>query len=109
MDYNKLESSIYKNPADRMGNQLEYWYITAQWIPKDGLGKPKPMRSVLLGPYPSEDKANEIGMGKLGNIPFELIPLPTRDRGKATQMLRAKKLNSGQDLNQSLSRVSHKI
>jgi hypothetical protein len=105
MDYNKLEGKIY---GERLGNQSEYWYITAEWIPKDGLGKPKPKRSVLLGPYSSESIANDTGMQRLGNISFEVIPLRTRDRGKATQQLRAMKLNSGQDLDSALQRVSHK-
>jgi hypothetical protein len=105
MDYNKYEAKLY---GDKLGHQAEYAYITAEWIPKDGMGRPKPKRSVLLGPYPTEDKANEVGMQQLGNIPFEVIMLPTRDRGKATQMLRARKLNSGQDLDQSLQRVRHK-
>lgn len=105
MDYNKLEGKIY---GERLGNQAEYWYITAEWIPKDGMGKPKPKRSVLLGPYSDEAKCDSIALQRLGNISYEIIALPTRDRSKATQMLRAKKLNAGQDLDSALQRVRHK-
>ena len=105
MDYNKLEGKIY---GERLGNQAEYWYITAEWIPKDGMGKPKPKRSCLLGPYASSEAAEKIAFERLGNIPYELVPMSTRDRSAATQRLRAMKLNNGNDLDSALQRVSHK-
>lgn len=108
MDYTKAADQLYGGKNMPMRNQATYWYITAEWIPKDGFGRPKAPKSVLLGPYPSEDVASTTGMDRLGNIMFEVIELPTRDRGKATQLLRARKLNSGSGLDNALRRVGHK-
>jgi hypothetical protein len=96
MNMDKAEQALY---GDKIGVQSQYYYVTTVWQGK----------SVLLGPYSTEEKANEVGFsGKLSGT-FEIISLPTRDRGKATQMLRARKLNTGSNLGQALQRVRHKI
>jgi hypothetical protein len=106
MDYNKLEGKIY---GERLGNQAEYWYITAEWIPKDGLGKPKPKRNLLMGPYNSRESAESVAFGKLGNIPFEIDNYPSRDRNKVGQMARARKLNQGKSVDDALQRMKRKV
>lgn len=84
----------YEPSAER---QREYYYIFAV-----SQGK-----RVFLGPYDTEEEANRIGFGKLeGN--FECIPLPTRDRSRATGMLKARLLDKSGNLENSLERVKHK-
>lgn len=93
-DLEKIDWDDY-TPLAR--SQREYYYIFAT-----SQGK-----RVFLGPYNTEEEANRIGFEKLdGN--FECIPLPTRDRSRATGMLKARLLDKSGDLENSLERVKHK-
>ena len=73
-----------------------YFYI---WASDQG-------RNVLLGPYDTREEANRAAWQQL-NCYFEIVELPTRDRGRATQIMKAQKLERTQDLSQSLDRVNH--
>ena len=73
-----------------------YFYI---WAEEEG-------RNVLLGPYDSREEANRAAWQQL-NCHFEIVELPSRDRGRATQIMKAKKLEKTQNLSQSLERVQH--
>ena len=75
-----------------------YYYILAI-----NMGK-----RVLLGPYLTEEEANSVGYQKL-DISFEVIPLNTKSRSKATQMLKARVLDETANLEESLGRVKHKV
>lgn len=77
----------------------DYTYIVTK---QDG-------RMVLLGPYNDEREAEEMAVSKI-NTDYEVVQLPTRDRAKATQMLRHKILRSdGGDLATALKRMRHTI
>jgi len=66
-------------------------------------------RMVLLGPYNDSSEAEEVAVSKI-NTDYEVVAMPTRDRAKATQMLRHKILRSdGGDLATSLRRMRHTI
>lgn len=77
----------------------DWWYIVTK---QNG-------RMVLLGPYNDDREAEEIAVAKI-NTTYEVVPLSTRDRAKATQMLRHKMLQgNGGDLETSLKRMRHTI
>lgn len=66
-------------------------------------------RMVLLGPYNDDHEASGVAMEKI-NTDYEIVQMPTRDRGKATQMLRHKILRgNGGNLEDSLRRMRHTI
>jgi len=66
-------------------------------------------RMVLLGPYNDDREAGSIAMEKI-NTDYEIVQMPTRDRGKATQMLRHKMLRGDNgNLADSLRRMKHTI
>ena len=79
-----------------------YWYIVA----KAGAGDKA--RVLLLGPYPTEDKAFEVATNKI-NAAFQVVELPTKDRGAATQMIRHKVLNESSDIGMSIKRMRHQV
>ena len=72
-----------------------YYYVTA-WV--EG-------RKVVLGPFSTEDDANQEGYLKVDGD-YEVTPLPTRDLGRAVRMLR---MQNGEDINQSFQRTRHVI
>ena len=76
-----------------------YWYLVTK---QDG-------RMVLLGPYGDEPEAAGVAMEKI-NTDYEIVQMPTRDRAKATQLLRHKILQgNGGNLEDSLRRMKHTI
>lgn len=77
----------------------DYWYIVTK---QDG-------KMVLLGSYGTEQEAEEIAMQKI-TTDYEIIALATKDRAKATQMLRHKMLKgNGGNIEDSLRRMKHTI
>ena len=77
----------------------DYYYIVTK---QDG-------RMVLLGSYNTAQEAESIAVEKL-NSDYEVVQMPTRDRAKATQMLRHKMLRgNGGNLETSLKRMKHTI
>lgn len=105
--YKKI-AEIYKRPPVKLPKMPteyrlpklsgEYFYIAAKL---NG-------RCVLLGPYDTEGEAYEVGSSKL-NTAYEVIPLKTRDRGKATQIVRHRVLNESSNLALSLRRMKHRV
>lgn len=65
-------------------------------------------RPVLLGPFNTQYEANQCGYRDLQGV-FEVVALPTRDRGRATQMLKYRRLGQTHDIETSLERVRHKL
>jgi len=66
-------------------------------------------RMVLLGPYSDAHEAESVAVEKL-NTDYEVVAMATRDRAKATQMLRHKMLRgNGGNLEDSLRRMKHTI
>ena len=81
----------------------EWWYVI--WD-KDG-------QSVLAGPY--NDQAEAVNRGMLGKrkdgtpYSYETKNYPTKDRALATQMYKMSRLDSGQNLDDSLERMGHQV
>ena len=63
-------------------------------------------RLVILGPKIDEQEAQTFGYQKL-DVPFDVIKLPTRDRARATSMIKAKFLESTGDLGGALQWARH--
>lgn len=72
-----------------------YWWIIA----KDG------ERTVLAGPKESLEDANALGYS-MGCF-FEVMELPTRDRGRAAQIVKAMRLERGEGLDKSMQKLRH--
>lgn len=65
-------------------------------------------RTVVLGPYNTEEEANEIGYQQLDGM-YQIHTLKTRDQGKATRALKHEKLVDTSNLDESLQRMRHKL
>ena len=65
-------------------------------------------RLVILGPYGTESEANEFGLEHFGNN-YEAFDLPTRDKARATSMIKARILKQTSNLDTALQRARHKI
>lgn len=75
-----------------------FWTVTKFPYPNGHL--------VILGPYSSREDAEAKSYQELEN-PFEVVELNTRDRGKATAILKKRNLSSTSDLGSSLQRAGH--
>lgn len=60
----------------------------------------------LLGPYTTEEKALDVADEEV-DTEFEIIGLPTRNRTKATQMVRARVLDQTHNITHSVERMKH--
>ena len=112
-DIEAMQKSVYKQSAIKMpklqkptapsspgqtfGALHEYYYVVAK---QDG-------RMAVLGPYSTEPEAYEIA-SKL-NVPNVVIPLSTRDRAKATAMVKHQLLSQHGDLAMALRRMKHSV
>lgn len=94
-DYKGMER-MYNPEQLHVGNT--WWYVVAK---HEG-------RVVLLGPYNTEQEANTVAVEKLDGT-YEVVQLRTRDRAKATQLLRHRILSDNSDLGQALRRMKHTI
>lgn len=65
-----------------------YWLITVS---------PTSAKPLLLGPYGSEQEAQQIGFDKVGGA-FDIAALKTRDVGRASQILRAQRASTSRRL-----------
>ena len=72
-----------------------YYYVTA-WVGG---------RKVVLGPFSTEEDANQEGYLKIDGD-YEVMPLPTKDLGRAVRMLR---MQNGEDITDSFRRTRHAI
>lgn len=76
----------------------EFFYILAQ----------DAGRTVLIGPFDTPEEARGIAWKTLDGY-FQVIELPTRDRARATQIIKARKLVKTEDLSESIEPVKHVI
>lgn len=93
----------YDNFYDNIRNKHSSSHGTWYWILATQGG-----RRVLLGPKSTEQEAYQLGYERLPEN-FEVVPLPTRDRAKATSMLKARGFEKGDTLEDSLKRYRHKV
>jgi len=91
----KLEERL---PQRRSSSHRIYWWVLAEHEGK----------SVIFGPKATEEEAYNLGFDKL-NGRFEVVSLPTRDRAKATSMLKARMFEDTGDLDKSLRKFRHKL
>lgn len=83
--------------------QTYYWIVTTLTDPKSGA-----KRMVVIGPKSNESEANTYAYEKLdANCSFDIVGLPTKDRGRATSILKAKRLTQTSNLSQSLQPTMH--
>ena len=75
-----------------------YW-----WLKTTYEGRP-----LILGPYGTEQLANEFGFKHFG-ADFEAYELPTRDKSRATAMIKARILQQTSNLDTALQKVRHKL
>lgn len=64
-------------------------------------------RLIILGAKSSEEAANQYGYEKL-EVPFDVVGLPTKDRARATSMIKARLLDETNNLDIALRRATHK-
>lgn len=69
-----------------------------------GLANGKP---VLIGPYSSEAEATEAGFRAFDGGNFETYEFKTKDRGKATQMVKYIQHEGGKPLSEALEPIGH--
>lgn len=83
--------------------QTYYWIVTTLTDPKSGA-----KRMVVIGPKNDESEANRYAYEKLdANCSFDIVGLPTKDRGRATSILKARRLTQTSNLSQSLQPSLH--
>lgn len=64
-------------------------------------------KTILIGPYDSEADAVEAGFRAFDGGNFETYELKTRDRAKATQMVKYKIHEGGKSLDEAMQPISH--
>jgi hypothetical protein len=79
-------------------NQREYYWIVSSYGGK----------LVVIGPKNTSEEASEFAYQKLDSA-FEIVPLKTRDRARATSQIKAMKLDSTGNLGESIQRAKHQI
>ena len=67
----------------------------------------EPSTRTLVGPADSEEECRSMAYTKTEGQ-FEVIPLPTRSRPAAAQMIKAKDFSQSHDLADSLRNMQHK-
>lgn len=65
-------------------------------------------RTVVIGPKDTDVDANEFGYAKL-DTPFQVVPLQTRDRKRATSIIKAQKLDSTGNLGSAIQPARHQL
>jgi len=84
--------------SENGSRQKEYWWAYAIY---QG-------RVVIDGYYNSEQEARKFAYNKLpGN--YEVVCLPTRDRARATQIIKHRVLETTGDIDFALQRAKHKL
>ena len=64
---------------------------------------------VLIGPFDTEAEAAESGFLAFDGGNFTTHELPTKDRGRATQMIKYKRIESGMSAGEAMENISHKV
>lgn len=98
-----LEDTLDKKIEQRMNaRQREFYYI--QGSAPDAKQR---MRSFLLGPYSDYAKADSIANSKRLTS-YTIINLETSDLGRASQIIKARRLHNGVDISEIFNRTRHK-
>lgn len=63
---------------------------------------------MILGPKNSEEEASQYGFQKFGGE-FDVHELPTRDKTRATSMIKAKIFDQSSDLEKALQKARHQV
>lgn len=95
----KVDNRIEQRMTRR---QRAFWYIQGSAEDKN-----HKMRSFLLGPYGDSQRANDVAKSKR-LVSFSIIELDTSDLGRASQILKARKLHGGSDISDVFDRLKHK-
>jgi hypothetical protein len=99
-DLDDMDSIIDKRS---MRNAREFWYVSGSAVDSKGRA-----RSFLLGPYGDSQKAESVASSKK-LITHTVINLPTSDLGKASQMLKARRIECREStMADAMSRLGHK-
>jgi hypothetical protein len=64
--------------------------------------------TVIIGPKDSLVEANEFAYSKL-DVPFQVVPLQTVDKARATSQIKAMKLDATASLKDSIQRAKHQL
>lgn len=96
--YQEQDYRTYIEPAGK--RQQEYFWILAT-APN---GRP-----VILGAYATEDEANRVGLEKIKEGTFEVVPLKTRDAATATKCLKYRRFHQTAQLEEALKRAKHQV
>lgn len=102
-NYSEFIRKAYKEPEPPKMPRIPYAQQGFYYIICKSEG-----RIVLLGPYSDEASANTVAVEKLDGA-YEVVQLRTRDRAKATQLLRHRILSDNSDLGQALRRMKHTL
>jgi hypothetical protein len=62
----------------------------------------------LLGPFKTENEANQTAFTKLSGLVFQVVPLDTRDKSAASGKMKAIILNDTNDITQAMHRIRRK-
>ena len=105
-DYRQLPAENFDQPLHHRGESKgglttrhEYYWILAR---DNSTGRP-----IILGAYNTEEEANQIGFQKIHSGNFEVIPLPTRDVGRANHMLKYRNFHKLERLEEVVKRAKH--
>ncbi len=79
----------------------DYWWAWAT--------EPESGRLIVLGFYNSENEAYQDAIGKMQGIPFEVVPLKTRDRTYAKAKLNYIRLEKGTAVQDMVKRAKYKV
>ena len=105
-DYKQLPAENLDQPLHRRGESKdgattrhEYYWILAK---DNTTGRP-----IILGAYNTEEEANQIGFQKIRSGNFEVVPLRTRDVGRANHMLKYRNFHNMERLEEITKRAKH--
>jgi hypothetical protein len=65
-------------------------------------------RPVILGAYRTEEEANRVGFEKIDGH-FEVVPLNTRDISRANKLLKYRRFDQTNRLEEAMKRAKHQI
>lgn len=95
------DEAVSKGNGHRSRFRRDYYWISA--IEKES------GRLVVLGPYDTEDEANQVGFGAKLDGNFEVHQLGTIDKARATSEIKYKRFNQTKSLEQALRRAKHTV
>jgi Cft2 family RNA processing exonuclease len=97
-----FENNLDKRLEQKLNSRNRSWfYIRGSEVDNKGRNK-----SFLIGPFTYE-KANDL-MERKRFVSAEIIELGTSDLARAGQMLKFRRLNSGEGIGSVMERVKHK-